>query len=147
MTQPTNPVLNRVLIDMSRSFLQYLAEGSPWVSSQGLTVEAQVMLIAAQQRQDVSDIAGVLNDREHFVDFGTFPTEYTDLQFLALESLFDKVNSSQTSVCQSLSAALSEVISAGDEVAVQLLTAVEARQKEASNALKELQQQLSTAST
>ena len=98
MTQQTDLALNGVLIDMARSFLQYVAESWPWVTSDGQSVENQVLVIAERQRQDVADIAALLNDREHFIDFGTFPTEYTDLQFLALGALFAPIHNSQAIV-------------------------------------------------
>lgn len=142
MNQQTESVLNGVLIDMARSFLQYVAEGWPWVDSQSQSVEDQVLVIAERQRQDVADIAALLTAREHFIDFGTFPTEYTDLQFLALESLFENLHSSQNSVCESITGAVSQIASSGDEAAVGLLKAVEVRQKEAATALKELETQL-----
>ena len=142
MNQQTESVLNGVLIDMSRSFLQYVAESWPWVDAQSQSVEEQVMVIAARQRQDVGDLVALLTAREHFIDFGTFPTEYTDLQFLALESLFDHLHHSQSSVCNSISAALSQLDGSGDDAAIDLLKAIEGRQKEAATALKELQTQL-----
>ena len=143
MSDQTDSVLNGVLIDMARSFLQYVAEGWPWVSAGGQSVEDQVLAIASRQRQDVADIAAVLTEREHFIDFGSFPTEYTDVQFLALESLFDWLHNSQASVLAGIAAAIRDVGSADDE-AVELLTAIQTRQQEAASALKELQEQLGT---
>ena len=65
MSQQSESVLNSVLIDMSRSFLQYIAECWPWVDvvEQAQSVERQVMVIAARQRQDVADIASLLTSR------------------------------------------------------------------------------------
>ena len=100
------------------------------------------MVIAARQRQDVGDIVSLLNSREHFIDFGTFPTEYTDLQFLSLESLFDNLLRGQDAVCASIGNGLSQLDSTDDPAAVQLLTAIQIRQKEAAASLKELQTQL-----
>ena len=142
MSQQTESVLNSVLIDMSRSFLQYTAEGWPWVGVGAESVEDQVMVIAERQRQDVADIVALLTEREHFIDFGSFPTEYTDLQFLALENLFESLHSSKAAVLTSLAEGLAAVRAANDSEAAELLAAVETRQKEAAAALKELQQQL-----
>ncbi|MCP4787991.1 MAG: hypothetical protein GY903_07585 [Fuerstiella sp.] len=146
MSQQTESVLNNVLIDMARSFLQYVAEAWPWVSTQDQSVEEQVNAIAARQRQDVADIVSLLTEREHFIDFGSFPTEYTDLQFLALEAMFDSLHSSQTTVCDSIASALSQLRDGGDEDAVNLLTAIEIRQKEAATSLKDVQNELATPS-
>jgi hypothetical protein len=144
MSQQSESVLNSVLIDMARSFLQYVAEAWPWVSTQDHSVEEQFNAIAARQRQDVADIVSLLTVREHFIDFGSFPTEYTDLQFVALEALFDSLHGSQQIVCDSITSALSELSKDDDEEAVLLLTAIKTRQAEAAAALKELQEQLAT---
>ncbi len=145
MTVQTDLILNGVLIDMARSFLQYVAESWPWVSSDGQSVESQVLVIAERQRQDVADIAALLNEREHFIDFGSFPTEYTDLQFIALGALFEPIHNSQATVLASISSALEQIRAEGDEEAATLLEAVQIRQQEAANALKELQQELTKA--
>jgi hypothetical protein len=144
MSQQSESVLNSVLIDMARSFLQYVAEAWPWVSAQDYSVEEQVNTIAARQRQDVADIVSLLTAREHFIDFGSFPTEYTDLQFIALEALFDSLHKSQQTVCDSVASALSELSKGDDEEAVLLLTAIRTRQTEAVAALKEVQELLAT---
>lgn len=142
MSQQTESVLNNVLIDMTRSFLQYVAEAWPWVNSDAQSVEQQVLVIAARQRQDVAQIVDLLTAREHFIDFGSFPTEYTDLQFLALESIFDWLHNSQRTVLDSIAAAIEVLRSAGDEEGVNLLQLVEQHQKEDAAALKELQGEL-----
>jgi len=142
MSTLSNSVLNRVLIDMGRSFLQYISDAWPWVDPQWQSVQDQVMVIAARQRQDVGDIVDLLTDREHYIDFGTFPTEYTDLQFLALDSIFEMLHKSQAIVCDSVARGITETTVEGDTVAADLLTAVSTRQKEASAALKELHAEL-----
>jgi len=144
MSQQSESVLNNVLIDMACSFLQYVAEAWPWVSTQDHSVEEQVNAIAARQRQDVAEIVALLTAREQFIDFGSFPTEYTDLQFIALEALFDSLHGSQQIVCDSIASALSQLRDGSDEEAVNLLTAIETRQTEAATALKEVQEQLAT---
>ena len=141
MSQQTESVLNGVLIDMARSFLQYVAESWPWVSTESQSIEEQVLVIAARQRQDVSDIVDFLTAREFPIDFGTFPTEYTDLQFLALGALFKSLHNSQSIVLTSIDSAINAV--GGDEEAAGLLTAIRTRQEDAASALKELEQQLS----
>lgn len=145
MSQQTESVLNRVLIDMGRSFLQYISDAWPWVDPLAQSIQDQVMVIAARQRQDVGDIAELLTQREQYIDFGTFPTEYTDLQFLSLDTILDYVGQSQANICEGIASGLVATKSAGDDAATALLQAVEIRQKEATSALKELHDQLSKA--
>lgn len=142
MSQQTESVLNDVLIDMARSFLQYVAESWPWVSTDAQSIEQQVLVIAARQRQDVAAIAALLTEREHYIDFGSFPTEYTDLQFLALETMFDWLHNSHATVLQSLASAIDKISATDDAEALQLLKTVQEHQQEDAEALKELQQQL-----
>lgn len=141
MSQQPESVLNSVLIDMARSFLQYISEASPWVGEQALSIGEQVSVLATRQRQDVSDIVALLTDREFFIDLGAYPTEYTDQQFLSLESLFNNLRASQDLVCESIANG-QEAIGTTDEAATALLSAVDVRQKEVAHALKELQREL-----
>lgn len=136
--RPSNDILNSVLITMARSFLQYVAESFPWVSREDQSVGEQVEVIALRQRQDVGELAELLTSREYFVDFGTFPTEYTDMQFLALGAMFEGLHASQSAVTAAVSDAISELQSSGDEQGLSLLQAIEVRQKEAAHALKEI---------
>jgi len=147
MSLQSESVLNSVLIEMGRSFLQYISDAWPWVDPLSQSIQDQVMVIAARQRQDVADMAILLTEREHHIDFGTFPTEYTDLQFMALDAVLDYIHQSQTAVCDRLATGLTEVRNLGDKQATDLLTAVEIRQKEATTALQELHAELTRATT
>lgn len=122
--QKTNQLLNSVLISMSRSFLQYVSESSPWVRGDAASVGREVEVLAARQRQDVAAIAQFLDQRESFVDFGSFPTEYTDLQFLALNSLLAGLLRSQRGNCENLQRALLNEAITDDAEAERLLTQV-----------------------
>lgn len=141
MSQQTESVLNSVLIDMARSFLQYMSEASPWVGEQALSIGEQVAVLAVRQRQDVSDIVSLLSSREYPIDLGAYPTEYTDQQFLSLEALFNNLRASQDLVCDSINNGL-QAIGTDDEIATGLLSAIDVRQKEVGHALKELQREL-----
>ncbi len=143
----SNDILNGVLVTMARSFLQYVAESFPWVRSDNESVGEQVLILAERQRQDVADIAELLIDREHFIDFGTFPTEYTDQQFLALGALFSGLQGSQDAVCAAISDSFNQLRVLGDESATSLIQAIEVRQKEAGHALSELSRELKTGAT
>jgi hypothetical protein len=120
--QKTNQLLNSVLISMSRSFLQYVSESSPWVRGDAASVGREVEVLAA--RQHVAVIAQFLDQRESFVDFGSFPTEYTDLQFLALNSLLAGLVRSQRGNCENLQRALLNEAITEDAEAERLLTQV-----------------------
>ncbi len=136
--QKNNQLLNSLLIQMCRSFLQYVSESSPWVRIEAASVGREVEVLAARQRQDVAAIAQLLDSRECFVDFGSFPTEYTDLQFIALNSMTAGLVRSQKCNCESLSRGLQTVQASSDAEATALLTDVLAHEQDLLKALEEL---------
>jgi hypothetical protein len=140
--QDNEILLNNVLIGMARSFLQYVAECWPWVSSDGASIEARVRGIAADQRADVSEIVQLLMNREHVIDFGSFPTEYTDLHFMSLQNLMDLLKGSQQLICRQLGDAAESLRTAGDAEGAKLLAQIQSHQQDAARALSELQLEL-----
>jgi hypothetical protein len=136
--QDNERLLNNVLIQLARSFLQYVAEASPWVSRDASSLEAQVLVLAARQRQDVAAIAALLNQREHAIDFGSFPTEYTDQQFLALDSLIDGIIISHQLVGRQIAAAQESLRAAGDTEAAELLRVTSSHEQDIAAALQEI---------
>jgi len=135
-------LINHVLIGLSRSFLQYVAESRPWVDETARKIEEQVKVLAARQRQDVAELADLLIDREWAVDFGSFPTEYTNLHFISLSTLFDWLNHGQSVIADSLTEAVTVLRESGDAAAVDRIEAIRHRQNDLAGALKELQQEL-----
>lgn len=140
--QDNQTLLNNTLIQMSHSFLQYVAESSPWVRLDAGSIESQIRVLAARQRQDVAEIVSLLLEREHHIDFGTFPTEYTDLQFLSLEAMMGGLIRGQQAICQQIRAAEAAIRSTGDTVAADVLAAVEIHEENLLKALNEIQVQL-----
>lgn len=141
--QDNEILLNNVLIQMARSFLQYVAESWPWVSTETASVESQVRVLAARQRQDVSELAAFLVGREHFIDFGSFPTEYTDQQFLSLQALIGRMKASHQLVCSRIANTVTSLRTAGDVEASQLMVTLESHERDILKALGDIEQELS----
>ena len=142
--QDNEILLNGVLIQMARSFLQYVSESSPWVAVNAVTDESQVVVLAARQRQDVAEIAALLDQREHFIDFGTFPTEYTDQQFLSLQSKMGGLKRSQELVCKRIETSIVSLRTAGDAEAADLLTTIGSHERDLLRCLGEIEKTLAT---
>ncbi len=140
--QDNEILLNNTLIQMSCSFLQYVAESSPWVRLESNSIEEQVPVLAARQRQDVGEIVSLLTAREHFIDFGSFPTEYTDQQFLSLTVLVGRLIHSQNLICDRISSAIVSLKTNNDNDAADLMTAVELHERDILKALREIEQDL-----
>jgi len=143
--QVNERLLNSVLINLSRSFLQYLSESSPWVRGEAVSAGHTLEQLAADQREDVRDLAEFLDRREWAVDFGSFPTEYTDQQFLSLTSLMAGLIHSQEGQLASIADASQTLSRASDAEAVSVLDAVRPREADILTGLKRLQAALQPA--
>ena len=85
-----NPILNHVLITLNRGLLQYLGECSPWTAANEKSRQEKVTELIAVQKAEIERLVTLLTARRAYIDFGLYPTEYTDLQFLALDFLLDE---------------------------------------------------------
>lgn len=85
--QSPNQILNRLIINLGRSLLQYLGEAWPWTSGADESKLATLQGLVERQQAAVDRITDLLIERHWLVEFGTYPTEYTDLQYLSLEFL------------------------------------------------------------
>lgn len=140
--QDNEILLNNTLIQMSCSFLQYVSESWPWVRLEASAIEEQVRVLAARQRQDVGELVNLLSAREYHIDFGSFPTEYTDQQFLGLSVLIGRLKHSQKLICDRISAAVVSLATAGDSEASEILRSVGHHEAEILKALGEIEQEL-----
>lgn len=146
MTNPsTDSRINSVLISLSRSFLQYVSESWLWVDDSAKGVGEQISVLAARQRQDVADLARLLQDREWSIDYGAYPTEYTDMQFLSLSALFSQLMFAQSVIGDKLSAAVSDLQALGDSEAAEWVEIIRLREGDLAGALKEIQHDLQQA--
>jgi hypothetical protein len=143
--QANEKLINSVLINLSRSFLQYLSESSPWVRGELAAVGRDLESLAASQRGDVRLLAELLDSREYSVDFGSFPTEYTDLQFLALQSLMAGLIHSQEGQIASLADACSALEHSGDSAAAAAVESVRNHEQKLLQSLRELNQKFQPA--
>ncbi|MEO2034126.1 MAG: hypothetical protein ABGZ35_18790 [Planctomycetaceae bacterium] len=142
---PTESTINEALIGLARSFLQYVAESWPWVDESDRAIDVQVQELAAHQRQDVRELVQLLIGRDWPIDFGTFPTEYTDLHFISLSTLFDWLQNGQRQIADRLAAAAQALRDASDDQGTTLIEAIAIRQNDIAVSLKELQQELMSA--
>lgn len=103
----SNSRLNDLLIDLGRSLVQYVGESWPWTPADDADEMASLVRIVSEQRRSVTRLAELLDERDHTVDFGAFPTEYTSLHYVALDYMLTRlVNDQQALVeeCEALAA-------------------------------------------
>lgn len=141
----TYSALNQLLIDVGRSLLQYVGECWPWSGSKSQDAQRKIEdLVEIQQRQ-VGELAELLDDAEWTIDYGTYPTEYTDLHYVALSFLLDQLIQNQRELVEE-----SKRTSSACEVhseARQLVSEIEATQQAILNELEVLGQTMAQDST
>ena len=93
-----NAQLNHLLITIGRSLLQYVGESWPWTSEDSDEARRKLTELVDRQQQSVGALASLLNAREWAIDFGTYPTDYTDLHFIALDFLLAQLVENQEAV-------------------------------------------------
>ncbi len=98
----SNAALRQLLVSIGRSLLQYTGESWPWTAAGSESSRQTIEQLVARQQMHVARIAGLLSERESFVDFGTYPTDYTDLHYVALGYLLDQLIADEESLISQL---------------------------------------------
>jgi hypothetical protein len=111
-----NAKLNDLVIDLGRSLLQYAWEGSAWTADSMSAKRLEDCAMA--QQADVGRLVNFLVDRGWPVDLGTYPTDFTDLQFLSLEYFLPKVRQNQQRLVDELDEAVHTCVDDPDAVAL-----------------------------
>ena len=96
----SNAKLNDMVINIGRSLLQYLNES--WLWSENPDATATIKTMAARQKEHSVALVDLLESLGHDVDLGTYPTEYTDLHYLALDYIAGQLVGNQESIVASL---------------------------------------------
>lgn len=101
--------LNSLFLLLHRSLLQYLGECSPWTaedSRQSQTLAA-IAGIVAEQKRDEGLLAAAMQETGWVIDYGTYPTSFTDLHYVSLKYLLKQIIESQKQILKAIDAALS----------------------------------------
>lgn len=130
-----NEILGDLLIELSRCLVQYVGEGWPWTASDA-TEHLSVDEIVIRQKQGVVRLADLLHSRRVAIDFGAYPTEYTDLQYLALDHLLGQLVAGQAALVDLFSQAADNC--AGDPEAVAVVKEIHQIERENLDRLREL---------
>lgn len=117
-----NARLNSFVISIGRSLLQYADESWPWSSTSEVELQGVFHRLASLQRQEVAALTELLDQREWPVDFGGFPTDYTDLHFVSLDYLLTRVLAGEEAVVADLQEAVHSC--ADDPAAIHVLKEV-----------------------
>lgn len=111
--------VNHLLVVISRGLLQYVGECWPWTQPASDEDRVTLLRLVEEQKTRIHALAEMLIDRGWTIDFGSYPTAYTDLHFVALDYLLDQLVTAQQAVVAEVDAVLST--STGDPEAGVLL--------------------------
>lgn len=137
----TYAALNQLLIDLGRSLLQYVGECWPWAGTNTQDAQRKIEELVQIQKQQVAEIGQMLDEAELTVEKGTYPTEYTDLHYVALSYLLDQLVQNQKELVEETAQTLARCES--DPDARRLVTEIQTTQQ---RILEELQNLAKTTS-
>lgn len=86
-----NSELNRLLISLGKGLLQYVGECWPWTDLSAVTERQVIESLVAAQAENVASLVEFLQRRRHPIQFGAYPTEFTDLHYVALDFLLTQM--------------------------------------------------------
>ena len=98
--------LNDLLINVGRSLLQYVGECWPWADANTQDEQQAIDRLVQRQKQQVGQLANLLREAEWSTDYGSYPTEYTDLHYVALDYLLDQLIQNQRGLVEDANATL-----------------------------------------
>ncbi len=101
----TNSALNNALAALTSSLVQYTGECGFWTAGDDDTEVAALDLFRRRQQLQIARIVELLGDRDATIEFGRFPTKYTDLHFVSLENLFPRLIANQQAILDTLNKA------------------------------------------
>ena len=97
-----NAKLNQLLIAIGRSLLQYVGQCSSWTSREDAAMADKFPSLVAQQQEHIEELADLLLSRRWNVDYGGFPSQFTDLHFLSLKYLLKLISKNQAALLHEL---------------------------------------------
>lgn len=100
--QTPAPCLNPLIVAMGRSFLQYVGEAWPWADDSALARRETILSLVGRQQCDIAALVNAQMDAHIEVDFGAFPTEYTDLHYIDVDVLLAELIRNQKAVIDQL---------------------------------------------
>lgn len=101
--------LNSLFLLLHRSLLQYLGECSPWTAEDSRQSEtlAAIAGIVTEQKRDEALLATAMQETGWVINYGTYPTSFTDLHYVSLKYMLKQIISSQNQILKALDTALS----------------------------------------
>lgn len=117
-SQRAETPLSRMVVQQHRSLLQYADLCWPWVNLQESTERKILKSMAARQREGIRELVQELDRRGCPFDYGQFPADYSDLNFIALDHLWPRIVKAEECLLAELHEVRGEVAEDGHAVRV-----------------------------
>ena len=121
-----NDALNRILMRLYRSLLQYMGESWPWSSVDESREQQVIDQLVREQTSQVAMLVDVLNDRGHAIDFGQYP-DNSEYHYVALDFVLERIIRDEQAVLTAVRQAKADC--GGDPTALRLLEQVESSER------------------
>ena len=72
---PNNTDLKQLLVNLGRSFLQYVGQCWPWTDVDAQAERETISSLVARQQAHIASLTDLLDRRDGSVDSGSFPME------------------------------------------------------------------------
>ena len=131
-----NADLNQLVIELGRSFLQYVGQCWPWTELDAQAERETINTLMARQQTHVASLTDFLIRRGEAADFGTFPMAYTDLHYVSLDYLLAELIENEQALVAGLEGAHKS--SANDPEAACLLDGMLAGERDNLKQLQDL---------
>lgn len=141
----SSPVDTTLIVDIGRSFLQYCSECWPWTSVEAQGARDRILQLASRQQAHIAALIDISRERGQEVRMGTYPTEYTDLHYVALDYLLEQLKANQAGIVKTVMGIGAGI--SGDNELSDLLYRVGKGEEKILNGLIEIQKKLKESST
>jgi hypothetical protein len=118
----SNDALNRILVRLYRSLLQYMGESWPWTGVDEEREQQVIEQLVREQKAQVATLVDLLNERGHAIDFGQYP-DNSEYHYVALDFVLERIIRDEQAVLAAVQQAKSECD--GDATGLSFLEQVE----------------------
>jgi hypothetical protein len=114
-TPQTLERLNDLLVEISRSLLQYANEAYPWSEGDAQAgLQELLVQLGEEQRDSVRALVAYLDASGHRIDFGVYPDEYTSLHYVSAQYFLGRLIEAETALVAECQSAARELASDAD---------------------------------
>lgn len=122
----TNAELNRVLIRIYRSLLQYMGESWPWTGVDEVQEQQVIEQLVQEQQASTASLVDLLDSRGYSIDFGQYP-DNSEYHYVALDFFLERILRDEQATLATVREAKARC--AGDPQAASLLEQVETSER------------------